>query len=119
MPKYGITTSPQFFSVACCSGELIILQTSKFLESLKNTENNRSIKHLEHYSARNPYAGANMTLCENQYRIYIFFAKVFKCASISNIILKSIAVFIVKSGPWRFLYNPNWRTHFSSVADSP
>ena len=77
MPKYGITTSPQFFSVACCSGELRILQASKFLESLKNTENKISVNNMEHYSARNPYADASMTLCENQYRIYIF-AKVFQ-----------------------------------------
>ena len=77
MPKYGITTSPQFFSVACCSGELIILRASKFLESLRNTENNISINNMEHYSARNPNASLSMTLCENQYRIYIF-AKVSK-----------------------------------------
>lgn len=36
------------------------------------TENNGSVNHKEHYNVHNSYADASMTLCNNQYRIYVF-----------------------------------------------
>ena len=76
-------------------------------------ENNRLEKYLEHYSAHNPYADASMTSCKNQYTIYI--CQGFKCASINDIVLKFIAVFIIKLGPWR-LYIARIGVHVPQVS---